>query len=675
MALTPRAGLFEAVDRVFDKFVKDKKWRLAFNDDPRLDHPEHRHAASFVRRRAEALLRANPTWQDEDTGKEPFTSVTGRLNTELAEIDRYLVAKLGDKTHRGPLSGGTDPVTPNHLDLADVAQRKTNEPSTTLAAALADGKSGTQHRVRAYLRLRRTRVTSIVWRAVALHPVLWSESADHKTGTLNRIAMDEVLDRRLRVLERMNLTISDLGPLGGVSKRTLQGPTGPWLDGFRIRMFEYPRVLDNTDYRQVLAGKIAPNNTLQFRFTSDFDWVPDHGKPAKLHYNRPPNPGIHFFNDNAHPPTGLRTSFVQDSDPDTTIPAGFRLRIVPAAGLTVANVIDQVFTPSTNVWERSWLFCDHVIAALHIEALLFAMRRRFPNAPNGTQRFNDIAAAHPAGFFSFDALFADDPDNPTGDPTEFGDDPSKNADHSLIENVFVDQDDLQPGDHIVFWNNQIYTVLSSGDWKLENSLVMNVDSDPATGGVTVTRLRLQGHGTAEKSYADFQKEISDHLTKPLADAIKAVKNRPRGATEVPFGKTRLVSWTPYDSFQAPGAWWIEVIVDKDHFHDNVALALASIPKSLAIDPNPLPGYTPPPTPPGKKAVYFPLFEPQVTFRKTTGWTAYFLRRGDADFRPIRQLKEVKPDRTLLPGLDPPSAKDIPGSPSKIIEVIRPAVIL
>lgn len=172
-----------------------------------------------------------------------------------AEVDRYLTDKLGDRKHRGPLYGGTDTATTKHLDLADVARRKTNEPSTTLAAALAGGQNDTQKRVRAYLELRRTRVTSIVWRAVALHETLWTESADHKTATLNRAAMDEVLDRRLRALEWLNFTISDHKPLGGdISPVALNGSSGSWLDGFRVRMFEYPRVLDRPAYRRVGAS-------------------------------------------------------------------------------------------------------------------------------------------------------------------------------------------------------------------------------------------------------------------------------------------------------------------------------------------------------------------------------------------------------------------------------------
>jgi hypothetical protein len=651
--------LSEAIDLVVEMFVKGRQWKLAAKE------PDDRHAASFIRRRAGILFRANPKWLEEDTKKPPFPLITSRLTSELEEIARYLTDKVGDEQHRGPLFGGTDPTTPNHLDLADKAQRRTNEPSTTLAAALANGHNDTQKRVRAYLGLRRTRAKAIVWRAVALHETLWLESADHTTALLNRGAMSEVLDRRLRTLEWMNFTISDHRWLGGNSQRTLNGPTGPWLDGFRIRMFEYPRFPgDIPDYRRVLAGQIAPDGSNQFRYNQKFAWVPsDNGE--LLLYNLGPFPGIHFFNDAASPPTGLRTSFLQ------TGPRTMRLRIVPAAGQTVANVVDQVFTPNTNIWQRSWLFCDHVLAALHIEALLFAMRRR---STDGTQRFNAIAAANPAGFFSFDNLMGGD------GAQEFGADRSDTADRTWIENRVIPIADLQPGDHIIFFNSQLYRFLSSGDWNLENSLVMDVDSDPKTGGIDVNSLELQGHGTDLRIYAKFQKDISDHLKKPLKAVVEAVKNRPPGATEVTFKDTRVVSWTPYDSFLAPGAWWIEINIDPNVFEfATIAQALDSIPKSLALDPHPQPGYTPPPR---ADAVYFPLFEPQETVEikdetgkvvnRLTGWAAYLFKRQRPNFRPNRRLAQIRPDGSLLPGLYRPGS--LSARKDNVIHVIRPAVI-
>ena len=47
-----------------------------------------------------------------------------------------------------------------------------------------------------------------------------------------------------------------------------------------------------------------------------------------------------------------------------------------ALGGNAALAIDHLFAPSTDFWDRSWIYCDHVVAAIHLESVQFGKRRR-----------------------------------------------------------------------------------------------------------------------------------------------------------------------------------------------------------------------------------------------------------------------------------------------------------
>src|SRR5262249_40628687 len=84
------------------------------------------------------------------------------------------------------------------------------------------------------------------------------------------------------------------------------------------------------------------------------------------------------------------------------VPLSYRIDLVPAAGSTAAQVIDGLFDYTTTTggapiradyWNRAWLFCDHVIALLCLEAFLFARRRR-PGA-NAESELTNLVARRP----------------------------------------------------------------------------------------------------------------------------------------------------------------------------------------------------------------------------------------------------------------------------------------
>src|SRR4029077_3357019 len=76
----------------------------------------------------------------------------------------------------------------------------------------------------------------------------------------------------------------------------------------------------------------------------------------------------------------------------------------------------------------------------------------------------------------------------------------------------------------------------------------------------------------------------------------------------------LVRWEPYASFPSPGAWWIKIPLGFGPW-PTVQEAQADIFLAVGPDPNPGPGYHPPPD---NQAVYVPLFQP--AFKNS--WNGY-----------------------------------------------------
>jgi hypothetical protein len=375
------------LDRIVAAFKKDKSWQF-IGDKPvnRL----YRHMGFFVRRRADKLGTDDPAWFAEND----LHSLKKRINSEFDAMLAYLVTKLGSSTHRGPLYGGPGDANPPHLDLADVAQLKKSQPATTVAEAVANpGGKGVKLRAWDNYEKRRMRILAICWRAAAIHPELWQPSADSSSATLAEAALNELLDRRLRVAERMNYNVSNHGAMGGdMDPLQFDTATNGWKDGFRVRLFEYPRI-DKKRYTTIVGTDVDKSPTPKFGAKHWFD--PNDGR---FWWNVGPFPGIRF-------PPLLAPHFRQVAEPGTADDDGsYRLRIVPAVGKSAADVIDLLFpaTGPEDRWDRPWLFCDHVIAALHFEALRFSKKRRDPGA--GDNPFNAILTGNYVGYVSLNRL-------------------------------------------------------------------------------------------------------------------------------------------------------------------------------------------------------------------------------------------------------------------------------
>jgi hypothetical protein len=637
--------------KILDLFKSSKTWDF---DRYAID----RHRGFFVRRRASFLSKAHADWISDPA----FTTIIGRIDSELTEVEAYVTTKLGpltrdgsapaDRTKRGPLYGGAGDGSPLHLDLADVAQIKTRDPASTVAEALAHPKTQTDRRARNYLDRRKDRVLAIVWRAAALsgqvspvdgvlHDPLWAESADKKTAILVRTQMDQILDRRLRVVEHMNYRIASHDSMDKEenikpSKPKLMSPVGPWIDGYRVRCFEYPRVPNTSAYRAAIGPanigpSTAPYDAYPWTYSAD-------RKRRRLEYNKGPQ-GFNF-NPVLEPNVKYDPSYK------------YEVEIAPS-NLTAAGTMDEFVRPDTDFWIRSWIFCDHVVTATNLEALLFALRRRDKGSDTA---FNAIITGNPIGYVEIGVVLS------KSGPADFHQ-IMADAHDKYFENTEVWIDDFQVGDHVVFYNSYVYQLISSNDWRLENTLVMDVDSDPdrdsgdppdPTGKHRWKNMKLQGHGTAINVYADYIDEIRGNLQTAIENAYDLIAAAPAGTTQIPIGGTRLVKWTPYENFSNP-AWWVEVpLVDKagKTQFKSLAAAKSAVQKTVvaAQSAPPAGGYTPPPRP--ADAVYFPLYEPQ--FEGDGGWESYLTQRAiDATVKPPqklpRKLRPVKIDGSIMPG--------------------------
>jgi hypothetical protein len=602
-----------------------------------------RHKGFFVRRRAARLGQANPTWATEPN--QP--TLRARILSEFDDVVRYLNAKVGSATSPSAFIRSAD-TTP-HLDL-DFAAHILTSTSTTAANA----------KKASYVQMRRDWVNVIVWRAAAISgdssghaDAVWVPSADGHTAHLADPVLDELVDRRLRTCERMHHQVSSADALARGAVLTGTSPTGPWTDGFRIRMFEYPRIRVVGGIGRNLPPVIGAANIAEWDVTAPTQsWQWENVRHRRIRW------------------TGSTTRLAAPSAGNWT-PSGYQLVLSPPSGVTASNAFATLFTPATDWWGRSWMFCDHVVSALHVEALWLGLKRRtgndnaFDHLPATVSTNDFVRLGAFVGGITPNALMGGD------------------AHDAWFDNAPIAEADLQVGDQLILWNSFLYPFLLTAEWRLENSIVMDIDSDPATGSLRRDSLQLQGHGIDMRPYARYMREIAGYLAEGLAavrDALVTHQAAHPADTSFTFGHqgTLVVRWDPYDTFtslvthasgpptRVPGAWWVRVPLDS-RMYPTVDAAVNAIPKSVRDDPSPGPGYHHPPPSSGSTvtdAVYFPLFEP------ANGWRAYFDLRRTGSTAPVQTtLREVQADGTLAPGL---FISGVDGTPIAIVRAkVRP----
>jgi hypothetical protein len=307
-----------------------------------------------------------------------------------------------------------------------------------------------------------------------------------------------------------------------------------------------------------------------------------------------------------------------------------------------------------NWWSRSWLFCDHVLSALQIEALLFSLRRRGRVAEFDAlgRRLEYIQLSSHVRDRKEARLMAG----------------AAQADIHF-DNVDVSEGDLQIGDQLIMWNSFVYGSIADGEWQLENALIVDLVSDPETGSIQRAQLKLQGHGTPARTHDNYQQII----VAPLVDALNHVRNEAnqQGPDVTAFEyhpvNITVVRWDPYQAFQNR-AWWLILKIGQRRLDfETLAEAKAAIPKAIEVQDAMVPT-EPFPFQIEGPFILFPLFEP--SFRKTPPenvWLYYFNERSKTDGdRPRPNLRPIQAKGSLLPTL-------WRGGSAQPLPIVRPRV--
>lgn len=637
----PPTGASSAVILVVTAVWKRRK----LDDDPLLHESTGnivtdfgKHVKFFIRLRAEAHLE-----KESDTDK-----VATAVSAEYDTVRVYVATKIGlDSGNPNALVKGTD-KSPPHLDLDDVLRPMTSspnpvEPGTKLTEELN----------------RWQRANNIIWRAAAIERRVWVPAPGSlEPPGFSSAAMDELLDRRLRIVERLWYQINETVTRGALVPDSSK-PHGAWLDGARVRMFEYPEF----DASEELRQEIGPQNI----------------GPGKV-WREEPGAGTFVYGESA---VRWNTRIRKDAAPSFSAPPpaswgnDYGYAMEPASG---AKAIDDLFTHSEDWWDRSWIFCDEVLAALHLESLRFGKLRRLQD---NDASFNSVLASHSKGWAGLRPVIGP----PGSDPRLIADDDAKQppapappTEPLLFSNGPVTH--LQLGDHVVFWNSIMYGLLSNGAWSLENAVVVSLTSDWESNDYA-DKLSVMGHGTRDKTDGEFRLKLAKDLNKMIARARNTAIAAAPGVDFIPWLRQSapLVRWAPYgepwvdQSGQPRSPWWIRVPYEATPDWVDRALGrkatLDTLPDAVEPYAPPFPpGYKPPPgSEPGPpKACYFPLWVPPQEDR----WKGYLERRRAGTVDTTFQLEKTTFAGKNIPGLVAPR-EFVPGQQSQHVFAARPYV--
>ena len=575
------------------------------------------HRGTFLSRRAADTV-AQP---QNDTVSA--AELSARILLEFDQVDDFVELTVS------LLRTGRDPLVPPHLDLSEFAKAWTTMPDSV--SRFLEGH---------YLKRRLERIREIAWRAAAVEFSLWI-GASGAAAIMNPVRLDELVLRRLRAVERLEFHVGRNRLVGDPVRFTGAGPHGPWNDGFRLRAFEQAKIpgVPITLVEQVVQFLGGPTH------------VADEFRPA----NMPGDPEWRW----AHSHRGLLYNVLGDHlgphmtgkwapDPQED----WFLLFAPASG-TLAAAVDLLFRGEQNWWDRTWLPDITVLSALHLDALLFALRRTRP--ATGEADFNALVTSNAPGFVAIGDFFA------IGHAAHLmgGD---LNDHHFFFGRI--EERDLQVGDQVLVWNNKVMRLIRTDNERLTvSALVVGVDTDER-GNVIRRNIKLQGPGTKEYSYQDFLRwEMAERLNESLDHVRNFIGQNPT-ARSLPWNgrQDMLVRWEPYDTFAPPGAWWVRIPVAGSF--TSIEQALALNPGAVASDSSPGRDYTPPPVP---GDVYFPLFNPYGRWAHD-GWERYFeVRRDDVTIRV--QLEDYVADARNIEGQGLFSLKTA-GSEDRL-DVIRP----
>jgi len=365
-------------------------------------------------------------------------------------------------------------------------------------------------------------VRRIVWRAMAIHPNLWKNPGSPTDVDMQLVALEEVLNRRLRFVERMIYTDSAQGDRE--LTWSITGATGPWKDSMRTVLFEYPFLsVTDTPTHPFISALTAGGLTLS-SISSNFTFrgPPRNEIRYKVSAGRIRQSAANHWQ-------LVADAYIWNMKLDGKTPSQIFDVLVPSN-----SPVDPAFE---NFWERNWIFCDHMVSVLEVDALRFGLFRRTGN----DNEFNDTAD---------DGVKLCVPIPATGSPN-----PNSLMDNGddFFEGVAIGVEDLQIGDLVIIWNNYFFRTLFRTDFGLENSIISDMSGDEPRNAFLV------GHGAPEEKYTKFvgglvadlgrimkalRKFISDKIT--AEDPTHTYLNT--GVVLLPSSPFRLelVFWDPFD---------------------------------------------------------------------------------------------------------------------------------
>ena len=420
-------------------------------------------------------------------------------------------------------------------------------------------------------RTRERMILSIVWTSISVDNLL---KHDRQTVINN---LHYLVDRRIRIAERM---LYDVGYAPDKDRAWVKGmnPNGPWKDGWN-RIFEYPRVLQKRFLK--ICDPHPGDGHCRIRWSDGHTpslepyiaWFKVDTRDIK---KLPPNRYKHGFTEDREKNYKLIKTNNEAENfwkrPDPPDPQDYLFFFDMTRFDDVELAINSLFTPSDDFMKRNHFCCDHVIHILHLEELLFALKKRgsvagFKNklhfAPENWLRIDNSWEVHPyikeihlreIGLGKIlsrivfpknkvelihdveknidevnyaDAVIKKLKEHP-GDHFENMADVEKALgeerylanpnEKSFFEHIEIRESELQVGDHVRVWNHPAYEKMTvEGAWRLENAIVVQ----------TIPKLILQGHGLPPLGLEDMKVRMIDlfnHALVPLQNKVKRLAN-------------------------------------------------------------------------------------------------------------------------------------------------------
>lgn len=379
----------------------------------------------YVLRRARVMIRKLP--DAEDANKPGDLNAVG---TRVLAVELAAELPKARKAHADILARVVADANKGlHVPLStpSLRTRVTGKPPADSAGAM-----------------RKRIVLSVVYQAAAADLTLLEPA--------NLEKLHRLCDRRLRLVERMLYDVGRAPQRSWTAAKLAGRAAGPWTDGLD-RMFEYPRVSQH-----LFLGLCAPGTDRKCQGPMTNWELGDDGTIVG-----PPQ---------TNPATTARW---QAGGADL-----YPLKYTPASATQVQAVaaINGLFTRSKDYRARNLMYCDQVIHALHLEALVFAESKRTSGGNTGW--LDAVVAAKPSGWLQLSSPL------PSIGALNLGQYLAGRSEPAFFEHTSVAPPDLQVGDHLIVYNHPAYEFATAhGAWRLENAVVVQ----------TVPELLIQGHGS------------------------------------------------------------------------------------------------------------------------------------------------------------------------------------